>query len=76
MRVAACLAALALMAAIVVSAQTPPPAPAAGTACSLLTKEDAAAALGEACHGPEIDRNAERAVELRVLQDRAFIPCT
>ena len=53
MRVAACLAALALMAAIVVSAQTPPPAPAAGTACSLLTREDAAAALGEPVTDPK-----------------------
>jgi hypothetical protein len=53
MRVAACLAAMALTVAIVGSAQTAPPAPAAGTACSLLTKEDAAAALGEAVAGPK-----------------------
>jgi hypothetical protein len=53
MRVAACLTALVLATAIVASAQTPPAAPAAGSACSLMTKDDAAAALGEPVKGPE-----------------------
>jgi hypothetical protein len=52
MRVTACLAGMVLATAIVASAQTPPAAPAAGVACSLLTKDDAAAALGEAVTGP------------------------
>jgi hypothetical protein len=53
MRGTACLAVMVLATAIVVSAGTPPGAPAATDACSLLTKEDAAAALGEAVTGPE-----------------------
>jgi len=53
MRVAACLAAIVMTTTIAASAQTPPPAPAAGTACSLLTREDAAAALGEPVTGPK-----------------------
>jgi hypothetical protein len=54
MRSIATVAALILAAAIVASAQTPKPAaPASGAACALLTKEDAAAALGEAVTGPK-----------------------
>jgi hypothetical protein len=53
MRITATVAAFILAAAIVSSAQTPKPAaPAPGSACSFLTKEDAAAALGEAVTGP------------------------
>ena len=50
MRLTTCVAAMTLGTAIVASAQTQPAAPAA---CSLLTREDAAAALGEAVKGPE-----------------------
>ena len=53
MRIIAAVAALSMAAAIVASAQTPKPAtPASAGACALLTKEDAAAALGEAVTGP------------------------
>jgi len=52
MRVAGCLAAMVLAASIVASAQRSA-APAAGSACSFLTKEDAAAALGEPVTGPQ-----------------------
>ena len=53
MRVAASLGGVVLAAGLVASAQTPSTAPAASAACSLLTKEDAAAALGEAVKGPQ-----------------------
>jgi hypothetical protein len=53
MRLGTRLAAMMLATSIVVSAQTPPSASTAGAACSLLTKDDAAAALGEAVTGPE-----------------------
>jgi hypothetical protein len=49
MRLAACLTVVALALASIASAQTKPP-----SACSLLTKEDAAAALGEAVKGPDV----------------------
>lgn len=52
MRIAACLAAIVLATAIVALAQASKD-PAASQACSLLTKEDAAAALGEAVKGPD-----------------------
>ena len=52
MRLASCSAALILATAIAASAQGPSREPAASPACSLLTKEDAAAALGEAVKGP------------------------
>ena len=54
MRIIATSTAVFLAAAAVLSAQTPKPAaPASGGACSFLTKEDAAAALGEAVTGPK-----------------------
>lgn len=53
MRLTACLAGMVLATAIVASARTSPAAPAAADACSLLTKDDAAAALGEAVKGPD-----------------------
>ena len=53
MRRTVCLAAMLVATAIVASAQTKPAAPAAGEACSLLTKDDAATALGEAVTGPK-----------------------
>ena len=52
MRLAAFLGATLLATASVAFPQTP--ARAAGDACSLLTKDDAAAALGEAVKGPEV----------------------
>jgi hypothetical protein len=45
-------AAMVLAMTLVLAAQTLSAQPAAGQACSLLTKEDAAAALGEAVQGP------------------------
>jgi hypothetical protein len=45
--------AMTLTTAIVASAQAPSRDPAASAACSYLTKEDAAAALGEAVTGPK-----------------------
>jgi hypothetical protein len=53
MRIATCLAAIVLMTAVVTSAQAPSKDPAKSQACSLLTKEDAAAALGEPVKGPD-----------------------
>jgi hypothetical protein len=53
MRVAACLAAVVLAMPIVASGQAKPAAAGAIDACSLLTKEDAAAALGETVTGPK-----------------------
>ena len=53
MRRMVCLAAMLAATAIVASAQTKPAAPAAGEACSLLTKDDAGTALGEAVTGPK-----------------------
>ena len=54
MRIIATSVAVFVAAAAVLSAQTPKPAaPAPGSACSFLTKEDAAAALGEAVTGPK-----------------------
>ena len=47
MRVAACVAVIVVALAVASSAQAPSKDPAASKACSLLTKEDAAAALGE-----------------------------
>jgi len=47
MRMGACVAVIVLATAVAVSAQGPSKDPAASKACSLLTKEDAAAALGE-----------------------------
>ena len=53
MKVLASLAAIIVAAAVVASAQTPKPAAQAPAgACAFLTKEDAAAALGEAVTGP------------------------
>ena len=50
MRLALCIAVVVLATARIASAQTQPPSksPAASAACSFFTKEDAAAALGEA----------------------------
>jgi len=53
MRLTAGWTARALAATIVATALAPPAWPAAIDACSLLTKEDAAAALGEAVQGPK-----------------------
>ena len=53
MRVALCMTPLVLAGTIVASAQTTSKDPAASQACSLLTKEDAATALGEAVTGPQ-----------------------
>jgi hypothetical protein len=53
MRIAACLAVVVLAATMAVSAQAPSKDPAKSQACSLLTKEDAAAALGEPVKGPD-----------------------
>ena len=53
MRWAAGLAAMALTTAIAAAAQAPSKDPAASAACSYLTKEDAASALGEAVTGPQ-----------------------
>ena len=52
MRLAACFVAMTFV-AIAASAQPPSKDPAASAACSYLTKEDAAAALGEAVAGPK-----------------------
>ena len=52
MRLAVCFVAMTLTTASVASAQGPSKDPAASAACSVLTKEDAAAALGEAVMGP------------------------
>jgi len=49
---AACAALVVFASVGIGSAQTKPAAPAASDPCSLLTKEDAAAALGEAVTGP------------------------
>ena len=46
-----CLAGLAVVATLITAAAATSPAP--GDACTLLTKEDAAAALGEAASGPK-----------------------
>src|SRR5207342_1450994 len=46
------VAALSLSSVIIGSAQTPAPGSSGINACALLTKEDAAAALGEAVTGP------------------------
>jgi hypothetical protein len=54
MRIASAVVIMIVAAAIVSTAQTPPPAaPAPTGACAFLTKEDAAAALGEAVTGPK-----------------------
>jgi hypothetical protein len=53
MRLAACVVSMTLATASVVSAQGPSKDPAASAACSVLTKADAAAALGEAVTGPK-----------------------
>lgn len=53
MRMAACLTGTMLAMALVLSAQAQPAAPVPGTACTLLTKEDAVAALGEPAQGPK-----------------------
>jgi len=53
MRVAGSLVVIALAMTTVVSGQTSPAASKAPEACSLLTKEDAAAALGETVQGPK-----------------------
>ena len=52
MRTAACCVVLVLAAVIATPAETQTPAKSGGIACSLLTKEDAAAALGESVTGP------------------------
>ena len=53
MRLAICFALTVLATSSVASAQAPSKSPADSPACSLLTKEDAAAALGEAVTGPK-----------------------
>jgi hypothetical protein len=53
MRLVACFVAMTLATAIAGSAQAPSRDPAASAACSYLTKEVAAAALGEAVTGPK-----------------------
>ena len=52
MRMIVCAAAMVAATTAVFSAQTRPAQTATGSACSLLTKDDAAAALGEAVTGP------------------------
>ena len=52
MRLTVCFVAMTVVTALVASAQAPSKDPAASAACSYLTKEDAAAALGEAVTGP------------------------
>lgn len=52
MRTATCCVVLVLAAAIVTPAETQTPQKGGGIACTLLTKEDAAAALGESVTGP------------------------
>jgi hypothetical protein len=52
MRLTVCFVSMTLVTALVASAQAPSKDPAASAACSYLTKEDAAAALGEAVTGP------------------------
>ena len=60
MRFAFCFAAAMLSIDMAASAQKPPSkAPADSRACSVLTKEDAAAALGEAVKGPQASAMAE-----------------
>ena len=53
MRLAVCFVLTVLATSSVASAQAPSKSPADSPACSLLTKEDAAAALGEAVKGPD-----------------------
>ncbi|HUL74135.1 MAG TPA: hypothetical protein VLT86_13595 [Vicinamibacterales bacterium] len=53
MRRVVCAAAVMFASIAIASAQTKPAAPAAVDPCSLLTKDDAAAALGEAVTGPK-----------------------
>jgi len=52
MRLAVCFVLTALATSSVASAQAPSRSPADSPACSFLTKEDAAAALGESVKGP------------------------
>jgi hypothetical protein len=52
MRMSGCFVLVLLATASVASSQAPSRDPAASAACSYLTKEDAAAALGEAVTGP------------------------
>ena len=52
MRLAVCFVLTIVAASSVASAQAPSKSPADSPACSFLTKEDAAAALGEAVKGP------------------------
>lgn len=58
MRFAPGIAAFVLSAGLVVSVQASQTAPTDNTACSLLTKEDSAAALGEAVTGPRASGRA------------------
>jgi len=53
MRLAVCFILAILATSSVASAQAPSKSPADSPACSYLTKEDAAAALGEAVKGPD-----------------------
>lgn len=58
---------MTLATAVIASAQAPSRDPAASTACSYLTKEDAAAALGEAVAGPKGNAvPVTEGVELRI----------
>lgn len=52
MRLASCLAFMVLATAAAAAAQQPSKSPADSPACALMTKDDAAAALGEAVQGP------------------------
>ena len=45
-------------------------------ACSLLTKEDAAAALGEAGHGAEVDADRRTVRRAASTRDQASTGCT
>jgi len=62
MRLAFCIVAMTLTTASVASAQAPSKDPAASAACSYLSKDDAAATLGEAVTGPKANAMAERKV--------------
>ena len=73
MRLAVCFVLTVLATSSVASAQAPSKSPADSPACSLLTKEDAAAALGEAItKGPMATSMGERtAIELRLRRLRS-----
>jgi hypothetical protein len=62
MRLAVSVVAMILAPALVASAQAPSKDPAASAACSYFTKDDAAAALGDAVTGPKATAMPDRKV--------------